>query len=343
MIEIVECIKAWIKRSPKLAERGFVITLLLVFFILALPHTFIPIQRDEAVILDLASHFPRYYPDVEKLPQDSLEGFYNVSFWYHPPMTVIFMIPFSNNSLAKLVTLLITEATFLFSFIFVKKRFGFKTAAGFLLLVCFNPDLIRVASFIWNDQYMFFFLFLGMLAHEFGWEKTSILTSIFASNCKISYPLLSLTYFGKNLRFGIKIIIVTALSLIPYWFWSWISTSNPLYLYNTWFSISNWSGGAYRLSLFPYFKMWYLYLLGVTCLGLATKKIVLKQTKDLILLVFTSFLVYNNASWSLIGGIISLSILFSIFVNHASRNWKSFLVVSYIFLILPQLLNALFF
>ena len=83
-------IRYWIERNPKIAEGVFIVTTLVVFSLLALPNTFIPIQRDEAVILDLASHFPRYYPDIDKLPQGNIEGFYNVSFWYHPPMTTIF-------------------------------------------------------------------------------------------------------------------------------------------------------------------------------------------------------------------------------------------------------------
>ena len=232
------------------------------------------------------------------------------------------------------------EVSFLFAYIIARKRFGIKIAAGFLLMVCFNPDLIRVASFTWNDQYMFFFLFLGFATYELGLKKLSLLTNVFAVNCKISYPFLSLTYFGKNWWTGVKVIIVTALGLVPYWLWSWASTGEPLYLMSTWLSINRWSGGAYRLSLFPYFKKWYIYLLGLATLGLFKKKIDFKKSKDLIILILASFLVYNNASWSLIGGIISLSILYCALVDSVSLNLKLFLIGSYAVFITPQLLNA---
>lgn len=337
----LESVRGWVEKNPRTAERVFVVVMLLVFFLLALPDIFIPIRRDEAVILDLASHFPRYYPDVDKLPEGTVEGFYDVPFWYHPPTTTLLMIPFRDIRLAKLATLLFSGATLLFAYMFTKRRFGIRIATGFLLMVCFNPDLIRVASFVWNDEYMFFFLFLGLLAYEYGLEKLSLLTNVFAGNCKISYPFLSLIYFGKNWRTGIKVIIVTALGLMPYWLWSWASTGEPLYVLQTWLTISRWSGGAYRLSLFPFFKKWYLYLLGLAVLGLFTKKIDFKKSKDMVILFLASFLVYNNASWSLIGGIISLSILFSVLVNSVPLRLRLLLTGLYIVLITPQLLNAL--
>ena len=337
---IVESLNDWISKRGTTVEKVSVTILLLVFFLLALPNLFIPIQRDEAVILDLASHLPRYSPDVENLPQGSIEGFYNVSFWYHPPLTPILMIPFQNIYFAKLVTLIMTAINFLFAYIFAKKRFGIRIAFGFLAMVCFNPDLIRVATFVWNDEYMFFFLFFGIMAYELGWQKVSLLSNVFASNCKISYPFLSFIYFGKNWRTGIKVVVVSALSFIPYWLWSWISTSDPLYLAHTWLTIQSHFGGAYRVALFPYFKKWYLYLLALLTVGLFTKKIDFRKSKEMIVLVLMSFLVYNNASWSLIGGIIALSMLFSVFVNEIMFHWKLLLVGSYVFLIIPQLLHT---
>ena len=341
MRKVSETIRYWISKNVSAAEKAFVAVMLIVFFLLALPSLFTPIQRDEAVILDIASHFLRYYPDVERLPQGYIEGFYNVSFWYHPPMTAILMIPFPNIYLAKLVTLLLTEMTFLFVYATAKKRFDIRIAVGFLLIVCFNPDLIRVASFVWNDEYMFFFFFLSIMAYERGWKKLSLLTNVFASNCKISYPLISLTYFGKNWKTGVKVVILSALALIPYWLWSWISTGEPLYLFHTWLNIQSHFGGSYRLSLFPYFKKWYLYLLGLVMLGLFSKKIDFKKSKDMIILVLTSFIVYNNASWSLIGGIIALSLLFSVLANRVSLLWRLTLVGLYIVLITPQFLNVI--
>ena len=332
------------KASKRRVDRSLVVAfiLLLTFFALAIRHASKPLQTDEAVVLDLASHLTDYRPNIENLPPNPYkETLYDVPFWFHPPLLPILMMPFSSPLVSKVITLMVMESTFLLVFLLTRKRFGEKAAVYALGLLVLNPDLIRVASFVWCDQYMFFFLFLGLCLYEYDHTSLGLLTNVFSTNAKIVYPLFSLTFLGRGWREGVKAFTVAALSLIPFWLWSWISTANPLYLVQTWLDVGSQFEGTYAAKYFPYFKKWFYLLLVLLVLGLFLKKIDYRKCKDLLPIVIVSFLVYNHASWTLLGAIVVLSILFAVLLDRLRMGWKLLLVSVYGVTIIPQLFNAL--
>jgi len=240
-----------------------------------------PIFADEYVFLKITNQLPKYDSTSEwlndtefsiKADTEIAQMAYEGKVWGHPPMGNLLVWPLvkiAGDFINKIWVYRVFYGTMMLLTVWlladvIRRKFGYLIASFAMLPLLIAPSLLQAGIYVYHDMAMCLFLALSIWLIEvkpqskwkYATATAMVLSKIYAG---IFLVPLALLYWHKNWK-----VILCGFGLIPFLTYSWIVTSDPLYIVTHWSAANAWNWETFRVIVLPsiwdFVYAWGLYI-----------------------------------------------------------------------------------